>query len=113
MNISSRSAKLEWASLTHTIPHTAKKIRKVIERNNYILDTLQTEYTQEAFTLYNISPYVFNASEQICLMMILRVSNMHKAEQDLKAIMLPVYGTHIRLRTIRESTIQLTQNSSE
>ena len=46
-------------------------------------------------------------------MMIMRVSNMHKAEYDLKAIMYPANGTHYRLRTIRENKIQLTKNISE
>ena len=49
-NISSRSPKLQWASLTHTTPHIAKKIKKVTESTNYILETLSTEYTQQAFT---------------------------------------------------------------
>ena len=31
-------------------PYTAKKIRKVIEITNLILDTLSTEYIQQAFT---------------------------------------------------------------
>ena len=49
MNIFSQSSKFEWASLTHTTPHIVKKIRRVIERTNYILDTLSTEYTPQAF----------------------------------------------------------------
>ena len=50
IDISSRSPKLKWASSAHTAPHFAKKIRKVTERTNYILDALSTEYTQQAFT---------------------------------------------------------------
>ena len=49
-NISSRSPKLEWTSLTHTASHIAKKIKNVAERVNYILDTLSADYTQQAFT---------------------------------------------------------------
>ena len=36
LDISSRSLKLEWASLIYTTPHTAKKIRKVNKRASYI-----------------------------------------------------------------------------
>ena len=49
-DISSQSPKFEWVILKHTIPYIAKKIRKVTERINYILDTLSTESTQQAFT---------------------------------------------------------------
>ena len=50
VDISSRSPKLKWASSTHTTPHFCeKKIRKVSEKTNYILDTNSTEYTQQAF----------------------------------------------------------------
>ena len=53
VNISSRSPKLEWTSLTHITPYIAKKIRKVTERTNYIyiLDALATEYTQQIINL--------------------------------------------------------------
>ena len=37
-------------SLTHRIQQIAKKINKVTETINYILDILSTEYTQQAFT---------------------------------------------------------------
>ena len=46
-------------------------------------------------------------------MMIMRGSNMHKAEHDLKAIMYPAYSTHHKLCIIIENKIQLTQNPSE
>ena len=96
-NISSWSPKLEWASLTHTTPYIV-----VTERTDYILDTLSTEYTQQAFMhTYNLSLYVFNASEQICMMMIMRGSSMHKSEHNPKAIMYPAYGTHHRLCCIQ------------
>ena len=36
MNISSGLPDLEWASLTHTAQHIAKKIGQLTERNNYI-----------------------------------------------------------------------------
>ena len=48
MYISSRSPKLELTSLTHNTPLIAKKITKVTKRTNYILDTLLTDYTQQA-----------------------------------------------------------------
>ena len=40
------------ASLIYTIPHIAKKIKKITEITNTILDMLSTEYrpTQQAFT---------------------------------------------------------------
>ena len=46
-------------------------------------------------------------------MMIMRGSNIHKAEHDLKAIMYPAYGTHDRLRIIGGNKIQTTQDPSE
>ena len=50
INISSRSLKVEWASLTHSTTHSAKKIRTVNKRTNYILYTLPTEYNKQAST---------------------------------------------------------------
>ena len=50
INVSSRSPKLEWASLTHTSPHIANEISRVIERTNYILETPSPEYTQQPLT---------------------------------------------------------------
>ena len=47
---SSRSPNFEWTRLTLTIQRIAKVIYKVVERNNYILDTFSIEYTQQAFT---------------------------------------------------------------
>ena len=41
-------------------------------------------------------------ANEICIMMIMRGSSMHKAEHDRKAIMYPAYGTHHRRRTISE-----------
>ena len=49
-NISSRSSKPKWTSLTHTTPYIATKIRKVTERTKYIWYTLTMEYNQQAFT---------------------------------------------------------------
>ena len=54
-DISSRSPKLELASLTHTTPHTAKKIKKATERNDYILNTLSAKYTQQALTHHEVT----------------------------------------------------------
>ena len=48
--ISSRQPALERASLTHTTPHIAKKITTINVRSNDILDTLSTEYNQQAYT---------------------------------------------------------------
>ena len=48
-NISSRSPKLEYDSLTYTNPHIAKKIMEVNEKTNYILDPISIEYTKQAF----------------------------------------------------------------
>ena len=73
-NISSRSSKLEWDSWTHTNTYIAR-LKKVTEGTSYILDTLWTWYTQQAFTCA-VSPYVFNAYEQTCFM-IIRCSSMH------------------------------------
>ena len=50
LTISSQSSKLEWTSSTKASTHNMKQIRRVIERINYILDTIPTEYTQQAFT---------------------------------------------------------------
>ena len=65
INISFQSHELEWASSTHATPYITKK---VIERNNTILDTLSTWYTQQAF-------FVLNACEWSWLMMIMRGSS--------------------------------------
>ena len=53
------------------MPHIAKKIGKVTERTNNILDTLPTPPTSIYTRLKNLSPYVVNASEPICMMMIM------------------------------------------
>ena len=68
MNISSRSLKVQWASLTYTTPHIAKKIRNVIERTNYILDTLSIEYIQQAFT------HVSSILHRVCSMQVSKSS---------------------------------------
>ena len=41
-------------------------------------------------------------------MTIMRGSGMPKIEYDLKAVMYPAYGTHHRLRSIKENKTQLT-----
>ena len=50
IDISSRLLKFKWAISTFTTPRFAKKLRKVTERTNYILETLWSEYTHQAFT---------------------------------------------------------------
>ena len=47
-NLFSRSHKLEWLSWKHKTSCIAKEIQEVIERTNYILDALSTEYIQQA-----------------------------------------------------------------
>ena len=113
-NITSRSTKLQLTSISHTIQHGATKIKKINEITNYFLDTLPIEYTQQAFTnASRIFPYIFNASEQTCMITIMRGSTMHEAEHDHKAIMYAAYGTHHRLYTIRRNKIQPTKNPSD
>ena len=67
IDMSSWSSELEWVCLTHTTPHVVKQIRIVTKTTNYILVTLSTENTQQAFTHASrtFSLYVFNASEKI------------------------------------------------
>ena len=50
INTSSQSPKPKWTRLTHTAAYIAKKIKKLTERTNYILDTLSIKYIQQAFT---------------------------------------------------------------
>ena len=48
------------------------EIKKVTKRTYYILDILSTELYPIYARLLNISPYVFIASEQICMIMIMK-----------------------------------------
>ena len=45
-------------------PTYSEKIRKVIDRTNYILDTFSTEYTQQAFT------HAFRIFHRMCSMQV-------------------------------------------
>ena len=83
-NKSSWSPKLELVSWTLTTLYFAKKVKKVIVRTNYILDTLSTEYHQQSFT-ENISANVFYASEQPCMMMMRGSSNL-KTKYTVKSL---------------------------
>ena len=79
--------------LTHKIPHIAKKRRTIIERTNYILDKFSTENTQQALT------HASRICHRLCSMQVINMLNdnergsMHNAEQLLKAVMYPAYGT--------------------
>ena len=114
MNISSRSPKVDWASLTNTTPHVAKQNNGGNQKTNCILDTLLTEYAQQALThASRIFHSAFCAHGQIHMMILMREFSMRKAEQDHKAIMYLAYITHQRLCSIRGNKIQLTQNPAE
>ena len=68
------------------------KIRKVSERNSYILDTLLTENTQQSFThASGIFRRIcsMQVSEHICMMMMMWGSSMHEAKHDLEVILYP------------------------
>ena len=45
----------EWVSWTHIIPYIAKKIKKVIEKTNYIVDILPTKYTQQTLEVLHFT----------------------------------------------------------
>ena len=72
-HISSRLPKLEWVSWTQTTPCIPKKIEKVIERTNHILDTLSTENAQQAFTntfIHYIPIIVHTVLSLLCFIML-------------------------------------------
>ena len=68
----------EWVSWTHSTPYITKKIKKVIERTNSILDTLSTENTQQVF----IDPFrSLTARVQFCMVMIQKGSRTPQTAQ--------------------------------
>ena len=80
-------------------PHILQIKKMVTGKTNYILDTPSTVYTQQAFThASRFSPYVFNACEQSCIMMIMRDSSMQRAEHDPKTALYLACHTHQRLQ---------------
>ena len=105
IDISSLTMNL-YGPVQHLQSHTLrKKIRKVTKRTNHILDTLDIIYLTSIYTFrLNLSSYMFNASEQICMMMIMRGSSMHEAVHDMNVYLHPAYGAHHRLHIVREKS---------
>ena len=61
-------------SLQHTQSHNCKENKNFTEWINYILDTLSTEYTNKhLLNPLDISPYVINACDQSCIMIIMLI----------------------------------------
>ena len=54
----------------------------IIRRTNHILDALSTEYTHQASTPLDLSPYVFNALGQSRIVMIIWESSMSRKENE-------------------------------
>ena len=94
-NMSFRSPKV--CSIKHKQPDILQiDIQKLTDQTNYVLDTLSTEYTHQAFT---DSIRSFSVCVQLlwkplhCVMVIMRRSGIPKSDYDLMAIMYPAHDT--------------------
>ena len=86
------------------------KLQKINEKIDNILDTPRQYIPNKHLrTPLVLSPYVFNACEQNCIMMIMRWSNMPRAEYDLRAILYPTHSTHHIMCNARGIKTQLTR----
>ena len=75
----------KWVSWTRKTQYVAKKTKKATVKTDYMIDTLSTKYIHEnLLTSLNLSPYVFNAYEQPCIMM--RGRCMRKTNMILRSL---------------------------
>ena len=84
------SITLTWMGQFNTYTPTYCKENK--EGKLHLKHTLDKLFPASIYArLWDISTYVFNANEQICMMTTMRGYSMHKAELDLKAIIYAAY----------------------